>query len=74
MKDYKESRSEMVVFAKANLPTLCHELVQWQENSILPDGKLRELARLCTYDTDGSLRQAERLVEHEAIREVAGRR
>ena len=68
----KKSINDMRVFAQANLATLCVELAEWQDTGLLPDGKMRELARLCVFDPTDRLRHAERMVEHEAIRLIAG--
>lgn len=66
-----ESREAMRAFAGANLPELCAELVEWQDTGILRDGKMRQLAQLCTFVDHGKLTQAERLVECQAIRRLA---
>lgn len=68
---YLESRKAMQAFAEANLPELCAELTEWQDTAVLRDGKMRQLAQLCTFVSHGKLTQAERLVEVLAIRRLA---
>lgn len=72
MSDYKGSRAQMSAFVEQHLAVLCQELAEWQDTALLRDGKMRELARLCTFDTD-QIRQAERMVEYAAIRAIAAR-
>lgn len=67
-----ENRQSMWKFAEENLSELCAELVEWQDTGILREGKMRELASICTYVEYDQLKQAERVVEHAAIRRVAG--
>lgn len=66
-----ESRNAMHAFAETNLPELCAELAEWQDTGLLRDGKMRQLAQLCTFVNYGELTQAERLVERLAIRRLA---
>lgn len=66
-----ESRQAMHAFADANLSELCAELVEWWDTGLLRDGKMRQLAKLCTYVDYGELKQAERLVELQAIKKLA---
>lgn len=70
-KEHFESRNAMHAFADANLSELCAELAEWQETGLLRDGKMRQLAQLCTFVSYGELTQAERLVERQAIRKLA---
>lgn len=68
---HQESLLAMHEFTEANLPELCAELVEWHSTTLLRDGRMRELARLCTFDADHQLRQAERMVELHALRRIA---
>ena len=67
-----EDRRAMREFAEENLAILCAELVEWQDTGILREGKMRELARMCSYAQYDKLKQAERLVEYATIRRLAG--
>jgi hypothetical protein len=67
-----DSVAAMREFARANLPELCTELLEWHSTSLLRDGKMRELARLCTFDPSNTIRHAERVVELEALKRVSG--
>jgi len=59
-------------FAEKHLFECAQELLDWSQSSILaPDGKMRELANLCTYDPGNKLRHAERYVEMAALRFAA---
>jgi hypothetical protein len=71
LKQFEERRA-MREFAEENLSELCAELAEWQDTGILREGKMRELAGICTYMQCDQLQQAERLVEHTAIRRLAG--
>lgn len=72
MSKHHESHAAMEKFVNEHLRELCAELVEWQDTSLLRQGRLRELAALCTFDPDGQLRQAERMTERAAIRAIAG--
>ena len=67
---HRQSKRDMLAFTQKHLPALCAELAQFQDTGLLGQGKMRELADLCTFDTHGHLRQAERMIEHAAIRAV----
>lgn len=69
---HKESLAEMCAYTDLHLKELCEELIEWQDTALLRNGRLRELARMCTFDDMNQLRQAERLVERAAIRVMAG--
>lgn len=59
-------------FAMQHLGTCCAELHQWHRTGVLPMGKLRELAALCTHVPSYDRTQhAERLVEMAAIEYLA---
>ena len=67
MADHHESLKAMRAFAAEHLATLSSELIAWHKTSLLCDGKMRELASLCTFDPGNALRHAERCVEKEAL-------
>lgn len=59
-------------FAMQHLGACCAELHQWHRTGVLPMGKLRELAALCTHVPSYDRTQhAERLVEMAAIEYLA---
>lgn len=62
---------KMRAFAQSHLAQLCQELADWQDSGILTEGRLRELAAMCTFNPDMALPQAERVVEQAAIRLAA---
>ncbi len=68
MSSHKDSLEAMRRFAEANLPSLCSELLEWHAECVLRDGLTRQLADMCTFDTDNKLRQAERTIELAALR------
>lgn len=52
----------------AHLPELARELVVWRDTALLPDGRLRRIARaLSTFAPEDSLRIAEDLVKNAAV-------
>lgn len=57
-------------FAKDHLRECAAELIEWSDTAVLKDGKVRELARLCSemvpHACEG-LKLAQRLVEREAL-------
>ena len=64
-----EKRSAAEAFCKQHAIECAQELIEWQDTSLLRDGKLRELAKLCEAfmgNHDG-LRGAERMVERRAL-------
>lgn len=61
----------MEKFVNEHLRELCAELVEWQDTGRLRQGRLRELAALCTFDPNGHIRLAERMTERAAIRAIA---
>lgn len=68
--DIKAKKQESIDFARAHLRECAGELLAWQDTGTLPDGKMRELARMCTAWTDESnaLSIAEHTVQREALR------
>lgn len=59
-------------FAVLHVRECCSELVAWRATGILPDGRVRELARLLQpVTTTHSLMIAEKLVTNEATRLIS---
>ena len=71
MVDHKESMARMREFTNEHLVECCAELLHWHKESILPDGKVRELAALCTFDEYNRISHAERMIELAALERVA---
>ena len=75
MTSHLDSITAMREFAEKHLPECAQELLDWRKSSVLAsDGKVRELANLCTYDPGNELRHAERYVELAALRFAASRK
>lgn len=68
--DIKAKKQESIEFARRHLQECAGELLTWQDTGTLPDGKMRELARMCAAWTDESnaLSIAEHTVQREALR------
>lgn len=69
---HKESLAAMREYTALHLKELCVELIEWHDTALLRDGRMRELAGLCTFDDSNHIRQAERMIENAALRVVAG--
>ena len=64
----KSLRLKSEEFARENIKECSIELLEWHDEAVLRDGKIRELARLCkVWCGDNSLRIAERLIERKAL-------
>ena len=70
--DPKQQMETAKKFAKNNIVTLCTELKSWHDTALLPDGKLRELARMLP--VSDPLPLAQNLVEYAAIEYVIGKK
>lgn len=68
--DLIEMREESISFAESHLAECAAELLEWRGTAILRDGKVKELARLCSFWTGerDSLSVAESLVHMAALR------
>ncbi len=74
MSDSQTLRAELEAarkFAKRYTALCARELLERNETGILANGRVRELARLCSYAGVNALQVAEKLVTDEAIRMVA---
>ena len=61
-----------IEFAKENLIECCRDLVTWKDTAILPDGKLRELAKIVKeLSGETGLGIAEGMVVKLALKEVS---
>jgi len=71
--DLKQMRHESENFAEKNLAACAAELIDWQNNSVLCGGRVRELAALCAAwaGERDALKIAERMVENAALRACA---
>ncbi|HXF45354.1 MAG TPA: hypothetical protein VNK91_04470 [Burkholderiaceae bacterium] len=58
-------------FAKANLRQCCVELLAWHTAGKLPQGKMRELVRLCAFAHNDAFAVAESIVKRAAIEAIA---
>src|SRR5690606_23401042 len=75
MARHVEPITAMREFADKHLSECAQELLDWGKSSVLAsDGRVRELANLCTYDPGNELRHAERYVELAALRFAASRK
>lgn len=57
-------------YTQRHLTELAYELLEWHKTSILRDGKVRELARLCDF-AGHPLAVAEKLISDECLEIVA---
>ncbi|MES2323239.1 MAG: hypothetical protein V4633_13325 [Pseudomonadota bacterium] len=75
MTDLKTIRDQCKKFAEDNLRECCIEIIEWQDTAILRDGKVRELAALCStfISNHDGLRVAESYVSRAAIQAAIGR-
>jgi molybdopterin synthase catalytic subunit len=69
----KEQRRVAEEFAKANLQQCCTELLAWHATGKLPQGRMRELVRLCAFARNDAFAVAENIVKSAAIEEIAAR-
>lgn len=71
--DLEEMRSKSERFAERNLAVCAAELIDWQNNSVLCHGRVRELAALCAawVGERDALKIAERMVERAALKACA---
>ena len=65
----KKLRDESEAFAKRYLGECATELIEWGETSLLREGKVRELAKLCSAwaGSQDALPIAERMVNRAAL-------
>lgn len=70
MQDNNEKLEEAKRLIRENLETCCRELLEWHDSGILRDGKVREIARLCSFAGSSALSLAEGLIERAAIEHV----
>lgn len=68
------SRAKAYAFAEEHLSECASELLEWHDTGELVGGRVKVLARLCApWSTQAqALHMAERLVNHTALRKVAG--
>lgn len=62
-----------VLFAHDQLPQCCAELLAWRTTGVLPEGKVRELAELCSFAGHHALGLAQSLVQDAALEQLAPR-
>lgn len=69
MSDLKKYRDECKAFAIAHLKECCAELSEWQDTAVLRDGRVRQLANLCSkfISNHDGLRVAESFINRAAI-------
>ena len=60
------------VYCREHLVQCCQELLEWQRTSILPDGRVRALARIYDFAGTHALSMAESTVKTEAMRRLTG--
>lgn len=73
MVDLNKLRSDSVSFAQRHLVECAKELVEWRETSLLCNGRVRELGRMCSefVGKDHGLKMAESLVKNAALDALA---
>ncbi len=49
MQPLNEQREAAIALAEANIAQCCAELIAWADTGVLPDGKVREVAKLCAF-------------------------
>lgn len=65
-----EKLEEAKRFVKDNLEECCRELIEWHDTSILCDGKVREVAKLCSFAGRDALPVAESLIKMAAYERI----
>lgn len=69
-----EARDRANAFAKSHIRECAAEILQWKDNAVLSEGRLRELAALCAEYTGAhdALKVAESIVTDLALKIVVG--
>lgn len=57
-------------FARKNIYDCVTELLEWQNTSLLKDGKVRELAKLCSFAHERQLAVAEAIIARQAYKSL----
>lgn len=71
MADLKEQLSVAQAFCAEHLQQCCVELIELDEKAVLPHGKVRELAQLCSFAQHNALSVAQAMVKIAALKAVA---
>lgn len=66
-----EQREAAQAFCREHLKECCEEMVEYSETAVLRNGRVRELARMCSFAQHDALAVAEAMVKHEALKAVA---
>lgn len=66
----KEKLEEAKKFVSDNLEECCRELLEWHDVGVLKDGKIRELANLCSFADYMKFNVAENLVKRAALEHI----
>lgn len=72
MDDLAAQRAAAIKFATEHVREMAAELLEWQDTSILRDGKVRELAKMCAFADYHALKVAEHFVHRAALEVAAG--
>lgn len=71
-KELYEARARAEEFCAQHLVQCCREMQEWSDTAILPDGKVRELAKLFDYSGHNALALAGAEVKRQAMMAMCG--